>query len=277
MIVLAGICLSTLGIGTRLLESTNGLQVVFFRSVGTAAAMWLYLFFRYGKTTLSHCRSIGITGIYATLCLCGTSIFIVLALSHTTVANAMFTVALAPLGAGLFAWLIIGERVSKTTLIASFIALAGVSIIVQGALSTNGLLGIFFALLMLICYSLYTVCLRIQKNIDMLPCIALHALILIFGLGLMLSSLSIPTNDLLICLCLGVFQLALGITLLTIGAKHVPAAQVTLLAMLEIVLNPIWVWLGIGETPSTTTLIGGFIILTAVAYQAFATKPSHQS
>ena len=274
MIILAGVCLSTLGIGTRLLESTSGLQVVFFRSIGTAIAMWLYLFIIHGKNTLVHCRSIGKTGIYATLCLSGASIFIVLAVTHTTVANAMFTIALAPLAAGLFAWLFIGERVSTTTLIASVIAVAGVGVIVQGAISTNGLLGIVFAILMLVCYSLYTVCLRAGKKIDMLPCIALQALLLIVGLGFVLESLNIPIKDLLICLCLGVFQLALGTTLLTLGARHVSAAQVTLLAMLEVVLNPIWVWLGIGETPSSTTLIGGFIIVTAVSYQALATKPS---
>ena len=104
----------------------------------------------------------------------------------------------------------------------------------------------------------------------MLPCIALHTLVLIVGLGLVLEDLSIPPSDLLVCLGLGVFQLALGITLFSLGAKHVPAAQVTLLAMLEIVLNPIWVWLGVGEVVSTPTLIGGAIIISAIVYQTLA-------
>ena len=276
MIVLAGICLSTLGIGTRLLESTSGLEVVFYRSIGAAMAMWLYLFIKHGNNTLLHCCLIGKPGIYATLCLCGTSIFIVLALSYTTVANAMFTIALAPLTAGLLAWLIIGERVSKTTLIASLIALVGVFVIVRGAINTSGLLGIFFAALMLVCYSLYTVCLRVAKEVDMLPCIALHTLVLIVSLGLVLEDLSIPASDLLVCLGLGVFQLALGITLFSLGAKHVPAAQVTLLAMLEIVLSPIWVWLGIGETPSSAALLGGTIIVIAVSYQALVAPPPQE-
>ena len=276
MVVLAGICLSTLGIGTRLLESANGLQVVFYRSIGSAIAMWFYLIYRHRKATLSHCRSIGKTGIYATLCLCGASIFIVLAVTHTTVANAMFTMALAPLASGLFAWLLIGERFSKTTFIASLIALAGVGIIVQGAMNSSGLLGILFAALMLVYYSLYTVCLRVGKEIDMLPCIALQAIVLIVSLAFVLESLSIPRTDLIVCLCLGIFQLALGTTLLTLGAKHVPAAQVTLLAMLEIVLNPIWVWLGVGETPSSAALLGGLIILLAVIYQTLAAQTENK-
>jgi Predicted permeases len=272
MVVLAGACLSTLGIGTRLMESATGLQVVFFRSIGTATAMLIFLVWRYRAQTISRFTSIGSVGVAAIFCLCGASIFIVLAVSYTSVANAMFIISLAPLVAGLFAWLLIGEKVSKATLIASGIALSGVLIIVQGALTTDGLLGIGFAFLMLICYGSFSVCLRIGKDIDMLPCVALHAIALFIGLGLTMPllgiSMTIPLNDILICLALGVFQLALGTTLLTLGARHVPAAQLTLLAMLEIVLNPIWVWLGVGEVPTNSSLIGGAIILSAISFQA---------
>ena len=110
----------------------------------------------------------------------------------------------------------------------------------------------------------------------MLPCIALQAVVLIVCLAVVLESLSIPRTDLIVCLCLGIFQLALGTTLLTLGAKHVPAAQVTLLAMLEIVLNPIWVWLGVGETPSSAALLGGLIILLAVIYQTLAAQTENK-
>ncbi len=267
-VILAGACLSTLGIGTRLLESASGLQVVFYRSIGTGGSVLLFLAYLHGRALPSRFIAIGKIGLLATACLVGASIFIVLAVVNTSVANAMFIISLAPLVAGLMAWLLIGERVSKTTLIASAIALAGVVTIVQGALSTDGTLGIIYAFIMLLCYGLFSVCLRIGRDVDMLPCACLQAFLLVIGLGLVLDDLSIPMNDLLICLALGVFQLGLGTVLLIYGSKHVPAAQLTLLAMLEIVLNPIWVWLGVGEEPSQAALIGGAIILVAVSYQA---------
>jgi len=106
----------------------------------------------------------------------------------------------------------------------------------------------------------------------MLPAVCLSSYMLLIGLGFGLEDLWISNKDLIICLLLGVFQLGLGVLLLIKGSKHVPAGQLLLLAMLEVVLNPIWVWLGVGEVPSTTTLIGGFIIFTGVCFDALFTK-----
>lgn len=250
------------------MESASGLQVVFYRSIGTALSVLVYLAITKGRSLPLSFLQVGKVGLLATACLVGASIFIVLAVVNTTVANAMFIISLAPIVAGLFAWLLIGERVSRTTMIASGIALCGVLLIINGALSTDGIKGIIYAFLMLFCYGLFSVTLRMGKDIDMLPCVCIHAFLLIIGLAFVLDDLIIPSNDVIICLLLGVFQLGLGTTLLTLGSRHVPAAQMTLLAMLEIVLNPIWVWLGVGETPAQSALIGGIVIFTAIALQA---------
>ena len=270
MVILAGVFLSTLGIGTRLLEGSGGLQLVFYRSVGVLPALLLVIWLRRGSTSFLDLLHIGKLGLLASLCLVGTSIFVVLALTYTSVANAMFIISLAPLVAGMFGWAILGEKLSRITMIAILASLLGVAIIIQGALSTDGWRGIFYAFGMLFCYGLFSVCLRLGKDIDMLPCIALHALILILCLGLWLPSLIISTSDLIICLALGVFQLGAGLTLITLASPNVPAAQLVLLAMLEVVLSPIWVWIGVGEQPSANALIGGVIIMAAIAFQALA-------
>lgn len=269
LVIISGVFLSTLGIGTRLLESANGLQVVFYRSIGLLALMLTVQVYQNGRNTFKNTLAIGKPGLICSLCLIGTSIFIVQALLNTSVANAMFIISLAPLVAGLFAWLILGEKMSAATMLATAIALVGVLIIIQGALSTDGLKGIAFAFGMLACYGLFSVSLRMGKNLDMLPCISLHALLLLVGLGVFVDDLSITQHDLIICLLLGVFQLGLGLLLFTLSSKHVPAAQLTLLAMLEVVLSPIWVWLGVDETPSASTLIGGAVIIGAISFQAF--------
>ncbi|MFT6712184.1 MAG: DME family drug/metabolite transporter [Arenicella sp.] len=148
----------------------------------------------------------------------------------------------------------------------------GVFIIINGALSSDGLRGITYAFLMAFCYGLFNVTLRRGKNQDMLPAICWSSYVLVVVLGLAVDDLTIPRSDLLICLSLGVFQIGLGGFLLIAGSKHVPAAQLALLAMLEVVLNPIWVWLGAGEVPATATLIGGLVILSAISYEAVSNK-----
>ena len=81
---------------------------------------------------------------------------------------------------------------------------------------------------------------------------------------------SVSLQDLGLLVALGVGQIGLGLVLLTIGARLIPAAEVALITLLEIVLGPVWVWLARGEQPSATTLAGGAIVLGAVVFQAVA-------
>lgn len=268
MIVIAGVFLSTLGIGTRLMESANGLQIAFYRALGLAVFSTLIVTYLNKGRFLKVLILAGRTGFIAGFFLSVASIAVVLALVNTTVANAMFIISLAPLLTAILAWLIIGEKVRRKTWAAIAVALIGVFIIINGALSSDGLLGIAYAFLMALSYGLFNVTLRLGKNQDMLPAICWSSYILVIVLGLAVDDLAIPRSDLFICLFLGVFQIGLGGFLLIAGSKHVPAAQLALLAMLEVVLNPIWVWLGVGETPATLTLVGGVVIFAAILYEA---------
>lgn len=270
MVVLAGVFLSTLGIATRLVESASGLQLVFYRSIGLMPTILAVIWMRKGEQSFIQSLRVNHIGLLSSLCLVGTSLFVVLALTNTSVANAMFVISLAPLVAGIFARLLLNEPLSNVTMIAIAISIIGVYVIINGALSTDGLIGIVYAFGMLCCYGLFSVTLRMGREFDMLPCIALHGLIIIIALGLYLPSLSIPAMELAICLILGAIQLGAGLTLITLASPSVPAAQLILLAMLEVVLSPLWVWIGVGEQPSQNALIGGLIIIAAICFQAFA-------
>jgi len=272
MVVFAGIFLSSLGLGTRLMDSATGLQIVFYRSVSLAIVVTSWMFYKTRIGFIEEFKQAGRIGVVASICFSGASVFLVLAVVTTTVANAMFIISLAPLFGGLFAWLLLKERVHKNTWIAFGIALLGVLVIIDGAISTAGVLGIVYAFLAVAFYGSFSVSLRWGKDQDMLPAVCLSSYLLIIALGLGLDDLWVSYKDLMICLLLGVFQLALGVLLLIQGSKHVPAAQMMVLAMLEMVLNPIWVWLGVGEVPSTATLIGGFIIFIGICYDAFGAR-----
>ncbi|MEM7360004.1 MAG: DMT family transporter [Pseudomonadota bacterium] len=270
MVVLGGVFLSTLGVGTRLMEAASGLQIVFYRALGLAVFSSLLLWYQSGTRFFAAMKEAGWPGFVAGIFLALSSIAVVLAVLNTTVANAMFVISLAPLLSGLFAWMLLGEKVKARTWIAIGIALVGVLVIINGALSTEGMLGIAYAFLMAISYGLFTVSLRFGKDLNMLPCVCWSAYMLLLILGVSLPSLDVPTQDIGISLTLGVFQIGLGSILLIAGSKYVPAAQLTLLAMLEVVLSPIWVWLVVNETPSMAALIGGGIIMCAICYDALA-------
>ena len=113
LVIAAGIFLSTLGIGTRRMESANSMQIVFYRSIGLAIAATVYVFYRSrGEFFTAYLRA-GKIGLITSVFLAGASIFIVLAVVNTSVANAMFIISLAPLIAGLFAWALLGEIVRQ--------------------------------------------------------------------------------------------------------------------------------------------------------------------
>ena len=268
MIVAGGMFLSTLGVGTRLMETANSFQIVFYRGLALAVFSTLLVIWLHRKGTVAAFRSSGKTGFVGGMLFAAASLFIVLAVNNTSVANAMFIISLAPLFAGLFAWGILGESIQGKTWVAIMVALLGVFILVNGALSTEGLIGIGYALLMAVFYALFTVSLRSGKDQNMIPSICWSSYALVLVLGLALKDLAIPLNDLLICIALGVFQVGLGSLLIILGSREVPAAQLTVLAMLEVVLSPLWVWIGVGEIPAWSTLTGGMVILMAIAWEA---------
>ena len=86
----------------------------------------------------------------------------------------------------------------------------------------------------------------------------------------MSDTLVVSRHDLILCLFLGVVQYAGGFVLIALGARYVPAAEAALLALMEVVLGPVWVWIGVGEVPTLLTLVGGGIVLTAVVVQSAA-------
>ena len=272
-IIIGGALLSLLGIGVRLMDTATSKQIIFFRSVASASFLLLVLFARDRAMVLQSITSIGSRGWLAASFLAVASLFMILSLEFTSVANAVFIVSLAPLCSAILGWLILKERVLPRTWWAILIGVLGISIIFADGLSTGGLLGMFFAFLMMFLYSSSLIAIRSQSGADMLALCAMSAVLLAIGIAPFVESFSISEHDLALCIALGVVQIGLGMVLITTGAQYVPAAQVSLLALLEVVLSPLWVWIGVGEVPTIYSLIGGAIVLTGVALQALATSP----
>ena len=121
-------------------------------------------------------------------------------------------------------------------------------------------------------FSIFTIALRLGKHGDMLPSVFLSGLLAISLTTLICSyqglELLLEPHDAILALGLGIFQVGLGLVFYTIGSKTVPAAELTLLSLAEVLLGPFWVWLFLGEKASQLTLLGGAVLFTAIIYNS---------
>lgn len=246
------------------LVGVDTMTVAVWRGIfaGTVALAGLALF---APKVLADWRALASGPALAMILLQGLgSVFFLGSIGHTSAANALLILASAP----LLPARVLGERIGTATWGAIVAVLAGVAIIASGSLGGGGLLGDALALANALTIALYCIVLR---------AVPVRNLLLPIALGYFLTSLialplaPLPPLDLrqwrLLFLSGGVI-LAGGVGLLVIGPRYLPAAEVTLITMLEIVIGPALVWWVLREVPATASLIGGAVILLAISAHA---------
>ena len=201
----------------------------------------------------------------------------VFALLYNTVANALFIFSCAPFVAGFLGWILLGERVATRTWFAIGVTMAGLAIMVGSELAVSHYLGTLLALWIPIAYAASIIAVRSSKRDNMLVALCLAGLVAGGLSAIFVTDYALTSRDLIISLYLGVFQVGVGFTLVVLGARYVPAALVGLLALVEPVLAPIWVWMGVGEVPSLATVVGGTIIFLAITTDGILNIKSSES
>jgi drug/metabolite transporter (DMT)-like permease len=263
-----------MGLGIRFLEVANVWQILFYRSLAMTPFLFLVISLRSRGKPLSDIRKVGPAGVCGGIALVFAFAGGIFAVQETTVANAMFLFAAAPFFAALLGWFFLRERVRKGTWIAMAVALTGVSIMIWEGISLGRMNGNLAALLSAMGFAVFAVTLRWRKLDDMMPTVVLGGIFAVITTGIICYSagytLNLPLNDILIALFLGVFQVGAGLTLFTLGSKVVPAVELALLSMSEVVLGPLWVWLVLGETAGFYTLLGGAVLMLAIAGNALS-------
>ena len=268
LVLVAGLMLSLSGVTLRHIESANGWQILFYRSLTFFVVVTLYLVFRYRTRVVRAFVRTGRPGLVVAVSLGLGSACYVFALLLTTVANALFIISSAPFVTAVLGWIVLRERVRPLTWLTMTIALAGIAIMFVNGIQSGRLLGNIVALGPAVSFAIMLVTLRFAGDRDMIPAICLAGFV---GAALgfsMADTLVLSRHDLALCLFLGIFQYTGGFVLITLGARYLPAAEVALLSLAETVLAPVWVWLGVGEVPTVLTLAGGAIVLSAVVAQA---------
>jgi drug/metabolite transporter (DMT)-like permease len=193
-------------------------------------------------------------------------------IQNSTVANAMFLFAAAPFFAAILGKLLLKESVRLGTKWAMLAATAGIAVMVSEGISMGHLAGNVAALVSALGFAVFTVALRWRQVEETMPTVFLAGVFAMGTAAVVLQSTGagfiVPLNDILVSLSLGIVQVGAGLILYSLGSKAVPAVELTLLSMTEVVLGPIWTWLLMGETAGVYTLIGGGVLLSAIAANA---------
>ncbi len=274
-VFMAGVLWSTVGLGIRMIDEATVWQILLYRSISLSLFLATVIYLRSGGNLIKVVKAAGLPGCIAGLALVGAYSGGIYGIQSTSVANAMLLFASAPFMAAILGWIFLREIVRKATWVAILFAILGIGIMVQDKTEVGvALLGNLAALGSAFGFAVFTVALRWGRSGDMLPAVFLSGIFAIFITSsiCLLSGLSfqISVNDTSISMGMGVFQVGAGLVLYTLGSKTLPAAELTLLSLAEVLLGPLWVYLFLNEVATLNTLLGGLVLLLAIAGNAIS-------
>ena len=273
-VFMAGVLWSTVGLGIRLIEEATVWQILLYRSISLSLFLAIVIYLRSKENLFTVIRAAGLPACVAGLALVGAYSGAIYGIQSTSVATAMLLFACAPFIAAILGWLFLREKVRKATWISILFAMLGIGIMVQDKSTGSALLGSLAALGSAFGFAVFTVALRWGRSVEMLPAVLLSGIFAIFITSsiCLLSGLpfQISVNDTGISMGMGVFQVGAGLVLYTLGSKTLTAAELTLLSLAEVLLGPVWVYLFLNEVVTLSTLVGGLILLLAIAGNAIS-------
>ncbi len=268
MMVLSSFLWSTAGVVTRHLDAARGLEITFWRSFFTLISLGLILRLWRGaglmRSIIAGGPKLWASGI------CWSIMFtaFMIALTLTTVANVLVTMALAPFLTALVARAVTGQALPRRTWWAILLAGIGIAGIFGGQISeggSSGMSGLLVALCVPFAAAVNWTLVKQSGDSDMVPAILIGAAVSSLVTLPLAWPLSASYHDIALLAGLGVMQLAIPCSLAIIAARALSAPEVSLLALLEIIFGIALAWLGAGEQPGTNVLIGGAIVIGALA------------
>ena len=250
-------------------------QYLLFRGLTVFIFLNIFLFIKEGKSFIKNYFHIGISGCLGGIGIALAAIGFILSLTSTSAANTLLMLAVMPFITAILAYIFLREKVSITTWISIAIASIGIIFMAYNNTDFNDFLGIAFGLLSSLGFAMFAVTLRWKKDTPKFTTVALGGLFcfIISLLALFFSESDFVMNFKNSSLStLHGFLVCSGFVLFTAGSRNLPAAELTLLSLTEVLGGVFWVWLpifGINEVPSASTIIGGFIITISIIYYSF--------
>ena len=253
------------GLLTRLIL-TDHWTMIFWRALFVSFGMWLVVSFTHPNRVWRQYKTVKGPGLLMVACYSLGTITFIFAITHTSVANTLIILSTTPLFAALVSWIALREKIELRTLVAIVLVAGGVGVISSGSAAQPGnLAGDLAALLGSFFLAGGFVFVRRFPGISVFPAISCSGLLTALLILPIAAPLSVSQADLGYLLIMGVYMVPIGTTLMFIGPRYIPAAEVGLLLLLESILGPVWVWLALGEEPGQRTLIGGAIVISTLA------------
>ncbi len=274
VVLFAGILWSFGPLVVRYMESPNQVpwQYIFGRGLTIFIILNLYLYFEEGIKFWKNYLKIGASGIIGGSGLGIAMISFIYSITNTTAAITLLCLAAMPFFTALLAFIFLKEQISLSVWISIVIATIGIIIMAFGNTGENSLVGFIFGITSSVGFSVFSVTLRWRKETPKFTTVAFAGLFcFIFATAMILlkgqvffstsyNSSLFSLHGTLVCL---------GLILYSIGSKAIPAAELTLLSLTEVIGGIFWVWLplfGINEVPDTNTIIGGFFLFISLFY-----------
>ena len=253
-------------------------QYIFARGLTIFIVLNLYLYFEEGKNFLKNYLKVGVSGLIGGCGLGIAMITFIYSITNTSAAVTLLCLAAMPFFTALLGFLFLNEKISLNVWIAIGIATIGIIVIALGNTEKSSLIGLIFGMTSSIGFSIFSVTLRWRKETPKFTTVAVAGL---FCVIVSLTFIAITKSQILSTSYNGaMFSLhgtivCLGLILYSIGSKAIPAAELTLLSLTEVIGGIFWVWLplfGINEIPTTNTIIGGFFLFISLTYYSLVMR-----
>ena len=253
-------------------------QYLFARGLIIFIILNFYLYLNEGTSFVKNYLRIGLSGMVGSVGLASAMMSFIWSITHTSVAITLLCLAAMPLITALLGFIFLKEKISINTWISIVIAAIGIYIMAMNDQKIDNTTGLVFGLTSAFGFSIFSISLRWRKETPQFTTVSLAGLICaLFSFYIIIQSnsslFSSSKNEMLFSLH-GTL-VCIGLILYSIGSKHLPAAELTLLSLTEVIGGIFWVWLplfGINEVPSTNTIIGGFLIFISLIYYSLLTK-----
>lgn len=263
MVAGAALCWSSAGLFTRGI-SLDLMTMLWVRGIFSGLAVFAVHCLLEGRFAIGDFRRMGWPGFGVAVLSALSMVSGIGSIRFGKVADAMVIYATVPFVTAILAYLTIGERTTRATIMASCVALAGVLIMLLGAEWGGPMFARGLAVVMTLCMAGFSVIMRRHRELPMLPAMAASAWLAAFACFWFATPSSLTPSQFGLTALFGVVQNAAGLALFTLGTKRVAAAEATLLAALEVPFTPLWVFLFMGEQPGLYTLLGGAVVLVAL-------------
>ena len=274
IVLLAGLFWSFGPYVVRNIDQANTVpwQYLFTRGLVIFILLNVYLYLSEGINFYKNYMSIGISGLLGGTGLAIAMISFIWSINNTSAAVTLLCLASMPFITALLGFLFLNEKITLSVWLSIIVACVGILIMAIGNYNQASLAGLLFGLTSALGFAIFSVSLRWRKETPKFTTVSIAGLICALFSAVMilnkdLSFLSTSKNQGLFAIhgCLVCF----GLILYSIGSKSIPAAELTLLSLTEVVGGIFWVWLpwlGINEIPSNNTIIGGFLIFISLFY-----------